>query len=184
MTNRNEDKKLLLHRLVMIVENLFTGVHTQIPSEISMLYGYLNSEDHLLYESLVRCITLLNRPSRMQEGDRLLSSQDDLLNALHLLLPRNEQLTPKILDSYDVLRSFYKESWFNYHQAASRLQVSERTVHRMIKVMLLYGLLERDTEAFNKRAKFRVPVDPNDSALSMFSEANEDWEDFIGFVEF
>lgn len=187
MITTTEEKRLLLYRLTRIIKSLHPTKRTQNPfrTEKSMIIEHLDAEEMILFEDLVHGLTLLNGNARMNQAGELISTQTDWLNALQLILPPELKLTPKIIKAWEQLAVFGDRS-FDYIEASSRLKISQKTLQRYLKPLMLHGLVIQHRTRINARAKFqRVNANPKpDTSQQLFEDMHGEWKDFVGFVEF
>ncbi|MFY0602077.1 MAG: hypothetical protein JXR03_20550 [Cyclobacteriaceae bacterium] len=181
-----ERKLLLLHEWTQIIQSLYPHKSTQNPyqNHLTQLTEHLTIKEQLLHQSLVHSITLMNKHSRMNERGELISTESDNLNALYLLLPPEAQLTPKNLTIYSTLKATYQDQPFTYVEASSRLKLSHSTVKRLLRPLLLYGMIEKARSQDSTKTQLRVIDTTQDQSEEFFAEAQGEWKEFRGFVAF
>jgi len=176
-----ETRKLLLYRLIRLVKALYPTTRTNNPYQ-SQLSTYLELEDQLLCKDLIHVLTILNGHSRLTDKE-LTSTQTDYLNALQMILPRELQLTPKVLAIHEQLLGIYEESPFTYIESCSRLKTSKTVLKRILRPLLLHGLAEKCKPDKGTKILIRVLKSSTKHETSMFDQAHEAWKDYKGFVE-
>lgn len=181
----SENRLLLLHEWVQIVTALNPHQRTQNPYQetLTQLTAHLTIKEQLLHQSLVHSITLMNKHGRTNEKGELISTESDNLNALELLLPAEQQLTTKTLGIHSQLRKTFKDTPFTYVEACSRLKLSHSTVKRLLRPLLLYGLIEKGRSSDSTKTILRAIDKTTSQSQELFEEMQGEWVDFRGFVE-
>lgn len=183
-------KRLLLHRLNTIIKAIFPNHHTKNPYQIEQIETIksLDLEDKILFNELVHSITLLNGFSRINNQNQIISTKTDLVNALQLTLPKELQLTQKNLNIHSKLSEIFESSTFDYVSAGSRLKTSKTTLKRQFRPLIIHGLIKQLPSENSKRALFQTIKITEKTELNtsqeIFETMQDDWKDFVGFVEF
>ena len=168
------NRKIQLYRFIQIVKSLYPHAKSHCPYQLHI--NSLDLEDQLLLAQLTHSLTVLNQ-SYTQDG-KLISTASDIANALQLLLPHQNRLTPRILTLYDQLKHHFARQPFYYEQACSKLKCSKTSLKRYLKPLLLHELVRK--HRLNQRALFEVTPNRN---TSLFEEMQGEWKDYQGFVE-
>lgn len=182
-------KELLLYHWVRIIRELYPHIRTENPyqAELEALTEYLNLDQKLLFNDVLHSITLINAHSRRNETKQLISTHADFMNALQMVTPIESQLTIQSIEAHEKLSSIFKENPFTYLDACTRLRVSKTSFRRIMKPLILRGLLTKLSETREKKALFQIQtikVDHQEPELDPFETMQGDWKDFQGFVEF
>jgi len=179
-------RRLLLYRIVRLIKELYPNTSTQNPYQEhqAQILAYLDTEEQLLFSDLLHTITLLNGQGRLNDHNEMISSREDLLTTFQLILPKELQLTPKILEAHEQLLKVYQSNPFTYIEACARLRTSKSTLKRLLKPLLLYGLIIKQKDDNSTRTQFQAIAIHQKTTPTIFDEAHEEWEDYKGFVEF
>ncbi|MCF6299608.1 MAG: hypothetical protein L3J52_00565 [Proteobacteria bacterium] len=192
-----EQKKrlLFLYEMTAIIKALHPRkyIHNPFEKEIDQLSELLDIKEALLLKEVMDCITLLNKQSRINEQNQLISTREDFVNALQLVLPKEKRLSQKALKVYETLKETFAEEHFTYYQLYARLKIPKSTFKRHAQVLLVYGLLEHsytNARSGAKLAQFKV-VENTLIDLSVHEQEEEDpyhemmqeFEDAKGFTD-
>jgi hypothetical protein len=193
----NETKELLLYQWVRIVKEIFprTRIENPYQSELASLSEKLDITERFLLEDLLEAITLMNKSSRENEQGELITSKEDLLNAIQLITPKGKRITSKSLDILGRLETVFEGESFTYHQALTALKVSHSTIKRQLAPLIKNGdiiRLKDQKQGFNNNRALLQLVLSKESLIhqeeeieeeNMFSEAMGEWTEFQGFVD-
>ena len=178
-------RKLLLYRLSRLVRALYPTAVTQNPyrDHSPTAYYSLDAEDQLLFEDLLHSITVLNGYGRLTGSHELVSTRSDFLSALQLVLPRELQLTPRMMDVHEQLQSVYGDQPFTYMEACSRLKLSRTSLKRLLKPLLFHRLMVK-YKPQSGQVRLRVVATDRDYLPTIFDQIHEPWRDYQSFTEF
>jgi len=181
---------LLLYEWVAIVRALTPEKAIQNPYQESFAekLQLLPLKEQLLFNDLVECITMMNRQSRSNEKGQLISSRNDNLNALQLVLPKTMQITPRHSETISRLKEKFQQTPFTYNQASVALRCSHSTTKRKLIPLIAHGHIEKLPDLVGKKKKMVLVDNPTSmqaqkAAQSYFEQASEEWKDYRGFTE-
>jgi hypothetical protein len=142
----------------------------------------------MLLEDLIHTITLTNKNSRENEKGELLTTREDLLNAVQLIMPKEKRIAPKHLETLARLRAVFKYEPFTWLQAIIALKTSRSTVKRNLVPLLTNGYIIKLEEKHRKKRLLQIAepealLQEKEEEESMFLEAMGDWSEFQGFVD-
>jgi hypothetical protein len=145
----------------------------------------LNEDELLLFNDVMESITLLNAESRKTSGRTLQSTEQDYLNALRLVMPRENMLSETYIDYHRSLRERFGEEGFTYLEARHYLRKSISAVKKTFNILEMYGLLKRHHPKHGRATFWVMEREVEDNGhMELFEEMQGEWKDFIGFVEF
>lgn len=179
----------LLHHWVRIIQELYPNTRTENPfqKELNSFSEILTLEEKLLFHDVLHCITLINAHSRQSSTKQLISTQTDFMNALQMVLPEGSKLTLKAIEIHKQLTTLFKDQPFSYLDACTRLRISKSTLKRIMKPLLIRGLIIKQNETKEKKTLFqaiKIDVTHEEPQLNPFETMQGDWKDFVGFIEF
>jgi len=181
---------LLLYEWVAIVRALTPEKAIQNPYQESFAekLQLLPLKEQLLFDDLVECITMMNRQSRSNEKGQLISSRNDNLNALQLVLPKTMQITPRHSKTISRLKECFKNAPFTYNQASVALRCSHSTTKRKLVPLIAHGHIEKLPDLTGRKRRMILVDNPANIQLqkttqSLFEQASEEWKDYRGFTE-
>lgn len=188
-TENTYRKELLLHHWVRTIKELYPTTRTENPyqSELESVSDYLTLDEKLLFHDVLHSITLINAHSRQNEQKQLISTHADFMNALQMVTPKDSQLTIKALEAHEKLQQVFKTEPFTYLEACQKLRISKTTFRRLLKPLMLRGLISRQGQTAHQKALFQIraiEVTQEAAALNSFETMQGEWKDFEGFVEF
>ncbi len=183
------EKKILMYELVHIVEELFPNKRTENPYfETTQSHTqHLQLEEQLLFHKLLHSLTLLNKQCRINPTKQYFTtSQEDVVNVLHLFRPELAENPRKVFAFYDVLKAKFQENFFTKTEAQVFGETSRRSTERYLSQLMLYDLLEQEPGRMgNQRAKYKLKIreKANEDSKTIYEEAFEEFEDFNGFID-
>jgi hypothetical protein len=183
------EKKILMYELVHIVEELFPNKRTENPYfETTQNHAQgLPLEEQLLFHKLIHSLTLLNKQCRINPTKQYFAtSEEDVVNILHLFKPELAENPRKVFAFYDDLKAKFQENFFTKEQAQAFSKTSKRSTERYLQQLITYDLAQREPGRIgNQRAKYKLKIKekrkPNPK--SIYEEAFEEFEDFKGFID-
>jgi hypothetical protein len=185
-----DNKELLLYQWVRIVREIFPRTRTENPyqNELKALSEKLELTEVFLLEDLIHAITLMNKNSRENEKGELLTTREDLLNAVQLIMPKEKRIAPKHLETLARLRAVFKYEPFTWLQAIIALKTSRSTIKRNLDPLLTNGYIIKLEEKHRKKRLLQIAepealLQEKEEEESMFLEAMGDWSEFQGFVD-
>jgi hypothetical protein len=184
-----EAKELLLYQWVRIVREIFPRTRTENPyqNELKALSQKLELTETMLLEDLIHTITLTNKNSRENDQGELITTREDLLNAVQLVTPKSKRMTPKSVEILERLKAVFKDESFTWLQAIIALKTSESSIKRNLAPLLANGHIIKLQEKRRKKKLLQISIpeellqDPKEE--NMFLEAMGDWTEFQGFVD-
>ncbi|MEL7147071.1 MAG: hypothetical protein AAFO69_11930 [Bacteroidota bacterium] len=183
-----KSRYLMLYRLNRLVKALCPHVTTKNPyqSRQTVVKELLDEEEQLLFNDVLHSITLLNSYSRLTGNRQLNSTESDYLNALQLMLPNEMKLNERVLDCYQLMQDRFGERAFNYLEVRSLLSISQSSLRRLLQPLLLHGLVQKERPGNSGKAQLYVKtkVFEVSECKELFEEAQGDWKDFHGYIEF
>jgi hypothetical protein len=187
--NTFEQKQLLLHHLIQIVQELHPNTRTQNPYQTATIADYLDLQGQLLFRKVLHCITVINGHSRTNDTREIISTRSDYINALQLVLPAEMKLDVKSLNAHAKLRTHFVDNPFTQLEACCLLRISKTGFRRRLQPLLLQSLIIKQKEKREQKALFRA-IEPDlidekqNPTQSLFEMMQGEWKDYIGFVEF
>ena len=186
--NEENNRQLKLYRLARLIKSLYpaTSVSTSYKSYQSIIDRLLDEDEKLLFEDLLSAITVLNGFGRKLGGRTLYSSESDFMNALQLVLPKDLQLTERVLDVHQSLLKIFGDKGFTYLEARNKLRISETHLRRLLKPMFLHKLAIREIPKSGRTKVYLKSMvhKEKESYQETFEQMQGEWKDFVGFVEF
>jgi hypothetical protein len=184
-----ENKELLLYQWVRVVREIFPRTRTENPyqNELKALSQKLELTETMLLEDLIHTITLTNKNSRENDQGELITTREDLLNAVQLITPKSKRMTPKSVEILERLKAVFKDEPFTWLQATIVLKTSESSIKRNLAPLLANGHIIKLAEKRRKKKLLQIAQpeellqDPKEE--NMFLEAMGDWTEFQGFVD-
>jgi hypothetical protein len=184
-----ENKELLLYQWVRIVREIFPRTRTENPyqNELKALSQKLELTETMLLEDLIHTITLTNKNSRENDQGELITTREDLLNAVQLITPKSKRMTPKSVEILERLKAVFKDEPFTWLQATIALKTSESSIKRNLAPLLVNGHIIKLAEKRRKKKLLQIAQPEellqNPKEENMFLEAMGDWTEFQGFVD-
>jgi hypothetical protein len=185
-----ETKELLLYQWVRIVKEIFPRTRTENPyqNELKAITKKLGVTETLLLEDLIHTITLTNKNSRENEKGELLTTREDLLNAVQLVIPKNKRMTSKNVETLAQLKAVFQDEPFTWLQAIIALKTSRSTVKRNLVPLLTNGYIIKLEEKHRKKRLLQIAepealLQEKEEEENMFLEAMGDWSEFQGFID-
>ena len=183
------EKKVLLYELQQITKALYPTIKTINPYQ-EQIQHYLKDlpiKEQLLYSEIVHSLTLLNKQSRINEHQKIITSKTDILNAMQLLdleqLPKQNQS----LEVHEKLYKKYKNKAFTKLDAQVYLRKSKSTIRRYFIDLKQLELIEKLSQKENYRALYQVKRKPiiyqEQETRTIFEQANEEWENYQGWTD-
>lgn len=184
----SDQKRLILYQWIRLVKEICPNKATQNPfdSELEKL-DFLTIEEQLLVKNTLHSLTLINSNSRTNEEGMLISTQSDFMNALHLVIPKDLKLDIRVGEFHHQLLQEFKQRPFTYLEAMVKLRITKSTLKRRLKPLLIRKLVIKLEETETKKAEFVVKEliqNQSESNESIFDTMQDEWKDFVGFVEF
>jgi len=181
-------KRNYLYQWIRLVKEICPNRITQNPfkEELQKL-NFLTIEEQLLIKDTLHSLTLINLNSRTNEEGVLISTQSDFLNALHLVIPNDLRLDIRVGKFHHKLLQEFKQRPFTYLEAMVKLRITKSTLKRRLKPLLIRKLVIKRAETETKKAEFvaqelaQIQTETNES---IFDTMQDEWKDFVGFVEF
>jgi len=185
-----ENKELLLYQWVRIVREIFPRTRTENPyqNELKALSQRLELTETILLEDLIHTITLTNKNSRENERGELITTREDLLNAVQLITPKSKRMTPKSVEILERLKAVFQDEPFTWLQAIIALKTSESSIKRNLAPLLANGHIIKLAEKRRNKKLLQIAQpeeilqDPKEEE-NMFLEAMGDWTEFQGFID-
>jgi hypothetical protein len=184
-----ESRELLLYQWVRIVREIFPRTRTENPyqNELKAITEKLELTETMLLEDLIHTITLTNKNSRENEKGELLTTREDLLNAVQLIMPKEKRIAPKHLETLERLRVVFKYEPFTYQQAIIRLNTSRSSIKRNLIPLVANGHIIKLKEKYRKKRLLQIATPEeilqDEKEENMFLEAMGEWSEFQGFVD-
>jgi hypothetical protein len=186
------EKKLLLYELVQIVEALFPNKKSENPyfETTQKNIQSLDLEEQLLFHKLLHSLTLLNKQSRVNPTRYIFeTSREDVINILHLFKGELAENPRKVFAFYHELQQKFKTQSFTKLEVQVLLKMPKRTVERHLYQLIAYDLITVVGKHFGSKNLYQIKENPKLDIEKLeeeniFEEANQEWEDFKGFVEF
>ena len=183
------EKKVLLYELQQIIKALYPSLKTVNPyqTQIQQYLKDLPIKEKLLYNEIVHSLTLLNKRSRINEHQKIITSKTDILNAMQLLdfeqLPKQKQS----LEIHEKLYKKYKNKPFTKLDAQVYLRKSKTTIRRYFMDLQQLELVEKINQKKQFRDLYQVKRKPTNyqekETRSIFEQAFEEWEDYQGWTD-
>jgi len=184
-----EQKKVLLYELQQITKALYPKLKTVNPYQAQTQH-YLNDlpiTEQLLYKEIVHSLTLLNKQSRLNEHQKIITSKTDILNAMQLLgleqLPKQNQS----LEAHEKLYKKYQNKPFTKLDAQVYLRKSKTTIRRYFIDLKQLELLEKTNQKKEFRDLYQVKrksiIYQEKETRSVYQQAFEEWEDYQGWTD-
>ena len=184
---KEKERQLRLYRLTRLIREIYPNISVKNPYRQSqnIITDMLNEDELLLFNDVMEGITLLNAESRKTSERTLESTEQDYLNALRLVMPRENMLSETYIDHHRSLRERFGEEGFTYLEARHYLRKSMSGVKRIFNVLELYGLLKRHHPKYGRAIFWVMEKEVEDKGhMELFEEMQGEWKDFVGFVEF
>ena len=184
------NKKILLYRLVQIIEELYPNRRTKNPyfEQFNEQLQGLEIDEQLLYHKLLHCYTLLNKQTRIYENSHTVaSSKEDIINVFQFFKNDYQINAQKLYNFYNELEKTFRKEAFSKLEIQVRLRANKRFVERCLGQLQVYGLLKCVFRETAKQSKYQLQSNDykiENQVQDYFAEAFEEWEDFKGFVEF
>ena len=183
------EKKVLLYELQQITKALYPTIKTVNPYQ-EQIQDYLKElpiKEQLLYNEIVHSLTLLNKQSRINEHQKIITSKTDILNAMQLLdleqLPKQNQS----LEAHEKLYKKYRNKPFIKLDAQVYLRKSKTTIRRYFIDLKQLELLEKTNQKKQFRDLYQVKKKPiiyqEKETKSIFEQAHQEWEDYQGWTD-
>jgi hypothetical protein len=141
----------------------------------------------MLLEDLIHTITLTNKNSRENDQGELITTREDLLNAVQLITPKSKRMPPKSVEILERLKAVFKDEPFTWLQATIALKTSESSIKRNLAPLLVNGHIIKLAEKRRKKKLLQIAQPEellqNPKEENMFLEAMGDWTEFQGFVD-
>jgi len=178
------DKLLLLHEWVELVQEIHERKAVENPFEQSFLglIKELPISQQILFKRLTKSIAKMNSSSRISEqGNKLLCSESDNLNALQMILPESLKLKPEHDEILRKLESrFSNNKTFTYLEVGLLLKCSHSSVKRKLQPLIMFRKLSREKDPNSSKTLLRI-VNPSRQETTIHQEMMTDWEDFVGY---
>jgi hypothetical protein len=184
---KEKERQLRLYRLTRLIREIYpnTPINNPYRNNQNIITEMLNEDEKLLFNDVLESITLLNGEGRKASGRTLQSTEQDYLNALKLVMPKENMLSETYLDHHRHLREQFKDEGFTYLEARHYLKKSMSGVKRIFNVLELYGLLKRHHPKHGRATFWVMEKEVEDKGhMELFEDMQGEWKDFIGFVEF
>jgi predicted transcriptional regulator len=185
-------RQLFLYEMIAIIKELHPHkyIHNPYIHQITELSELLSIKEQLLLKEVMYCATALNKHSRINNENHLISTREDFVNSLQLVLPKEKRLELKV---YQNLKETFQEKCFTYDDVRFKLQIAKSTFKLHVEVLSTYGLIEKSytkTISGSKLAQFKV-VEKTFLDLSSYEkvkespyhEMMEEFEDVKGYVD-
>jgi len=184
-----EQKKVLLYELQQITKALYPKLKTVNPYQ-AQIQEYLKDlpiREKLLYKEIVHSLTLLNKQSRLNEQQKIITSKTDILNAMQLLELNQIPKQTQSLEAHEKLYKKYRNKPFTKLDAQVYLRKSKTTIRRYFKDLKQLELLEKTNQKKQFREQYQVKRKAvnyqEEETRSIFEQAHEQWEDYQGWTD-
>jgi len=113
---KEKERQLRLYRLTRLIREIYPNMPVKNPyrGNQNMITEMLNEDEILLFNDVLESITLLNGESRKTSGRTLRSTEQDYLNAVKLVMPKEDMLSETYIDHHHSLREQSKDECFTH----------------------------------------------------------------------
>ncbi len=179
-------KEALVYELIQICRELGGRKQTENPyrSTINKFKHILSIGTYLQLNEMIHCLTLLNRSAREKERGIYISTREDVVNAMNMILPDKIKLTEKELETHRKLKHHFGDVPFTYLEAAVKLRLSLSSIKRQLTPLKAYAMVRDLPREGGERRQMQVIEQKSIKQVkkqSMFEDMMEDWKDFRGF---
>lgn len=188
---RVKNRTVLLYEFTRIIIAIYPKKQTTNPftEATEKLCKKLSISDYLLFTDTLHCLTLLNGISRENSSGDLISSREDILSAIQLLMPDSMCINTTYGSNFETLRQSFKKSPFTYLEASMLLKCSHSSIKRKLSPLISHGLIEKTNLKSGNRMLLKLnssveELPQSEPFLSAFESAFEQWQDYKGFVDF
>jgi predicted transcriptional regulator len=181
-------KKVLLYELNSIVKKLYPNKRTTNPykEQITDYLQQLPITEQLLFESILHTLTIINQKGRIKEKHTIISSRNDVLNALELIQEQQRILpNKKSLECYELLYKKYQNNPVTLLDAQVILRKSQSSIKRYFKALEKLDLVELVKEKRGHKYQYRLleKMDTHTTKEpSIYDQAFEEFKDYSGFT--
>ena len=136
--------KNLIYRLIEIVKTLEPHKRTKNPYQdhIQKQIINLDLEDQIVLHNLIHAITILNQTTRKLEGKTLVSTREDNINALELILPNRNKISQSTLLFKQQIEEFFGFKSFIKIEAQDQLRISKTTFVNHANKLIAHNLMQ------------------------------------------
>lgn len=183
--------KLEIFRLVQIIKEIEPHTPTKNPYQNTFenQIKHLDIEEKLLLKELIHCLTILNATSRETQKKTLISTREDNLNALEILLPKKLKITQKIITFKEQLEHLYSNTVFEKQEAIKHLKMSNTRFITYVQVLIKHGLIQHigyEDRNFRKNCSLYQLITPKEYIAekeNIWETVFEPYKDINGFIE-
>ena len=136
--------KNLIYRLIEIVKTLEPHKRTKNPYQdhIQKQIINLDLEDQIILHNLIHAITILNQSTRKLENRTLISTREDNINALELILPNRNKISQSTLLFKQQIEEFFGYKSFIKIEAQDQLRISKTTFVNHANKLIAHNLMQ------------------------------------------
>jgi hypothetical protein len=175
--------------LVIALKNLFPHVTTIHDPTVQIESGTISPNDvQILFESLVHCLTIINKLYRLKDKEgNYISQREDYATALMLISPL---FAAKSLDISQSVRKYYQilvdeigfSSSFNWKDLQILTGKSKTSCNRILQQLQELKLIYLSAKGYKDIFMYElIPQTDNQQTAQVWESAFEDFKDFKGY---